>query len=91
MCQHGDEDIKHLLFTCDRAKAIWNTIGIIWGMIASLLGIDQSGSIVLEEIIRRGERVGSLDISMVELVLVGSWYIWWERRQYTHGETIQQA
>ena len=41
MCQHGAEDIKHLLFTCDRAKAIWSMISI-WGMIASLLGIDRS-------------------------------------------------
>ena len=71
MCQHGDEDIKHLLFTCDSAKVVWSAVGI-WGMISSLLSTDRSGSIILEEIIRRGEKIGSLDIGMVELVLVGS-------------------
>ena len=71
MCLHRAKDIKHLLFTCDRAKAVWSAI-CIWGMISSLLSTDRSGSIILEEIIRRGEKIGSLDIGMSELVLVGS-------------------
>jgi hypothetical protein len=28
VCHHGAEDIKHMIFSCDRAKAIWNSIGI---------------------------------------------------------------
>jgi hypothetical protein len=82
MCQHGAKDIKHLLFTCDRAKAVWSAVGI-WGMISSLVSTNRSGSIILEEIIRR-EETGSLDIGMAELVLVGSWYIYLVGEATTH-------
>jgi hypothetical protein len=58
--------------------------------ISELVDTDLSGSIVLEEMIRRGELIHLLDISFAELILIGGWYLWWERRQFTHGEQVQQ-
>jgi len=88
VCQNGAENIKHLIFTCDRAKAVWRSIGIC-EKIRYLMEADQSGSVVLEEIINRGEQIYDLNVGFAELLLTGGWYLWWERRQLTHGETVQ--
>jgi len=58
--------------------------------INELLGTDRSGSIVLEEVIRRGEQVQSLEVGLAELILIGGWCLWWERRQLVHGEAVQR-
>jgi len=88
VCHNGAEDIKHLIFRCDRARAVWRAIGV-WEKIRYLIVADPSGSIVLEEVINRGEQVNGLDLGLAELILTGGWYLWWERRQLTHGETVQ--
>jgi hypothetical protein len=88
VCHNGAEDIKHLMFMCDRARAVWRSIGI-WEKIRNFLQADRSGSIVLEELIFRGEKVHSLEVGLAELILTGGWYLWWERRQLTHGEMVQ--
>lgn len=31
-----------------------------------------------------------LEVGLAELILTAAWYIWWERRQFVHGETIQR-
>jgi hypothetical protein len=77
-----------MIFSCDRARAVWTSIGV-WENLRYLLDTDRSGSIVLEEIIYRGEQVHGLGIGLAELILTGGWYLWWERRQLTHGENIQ--
>ena len=56
MCLNGAEDIKHILFVCDRAKEVWRALGI-WESIAQLLAVERSGSVVLEEVIRKGEQI----------------------------------
>jgi hypothetical protein len=78
-----------MIFSCDRAKTVWNLIGI-WQKIRDLLETDQSGSIVLEEVIRRGEQVQGLEVGFAELILMGGWFLWWGRRQLVHGENIQR-
>ena len=88
LCRNGAEDIKHIMFTCDRVRAVWKSIGV-WEKINSLLETDRSGSIVLEEVIRRGEQIHGLGIGFAELMLTGGWFLWWERRQFVHGENIQ--
>ena len=62
----------------------------IWESLVQLLAVDRSGAIVLEEVIRRDGQVRAMDVGMAELILTGGWYIWWERRQYVHGENIQR-
>lgn len=88
MCHKGAEDIKHMIFSCDQARAVWSSIGV-WEKISHLLDTDRSGSIVLEEVIHRGEQIRGLEIGLAELILTGGWYLWWERRPLTHGENIQ--
>jgi len=54
----GAEDIKHALFSCNRAREVWGALGI-WDVIEKLLSIDRSGSVLIQEIIgRRGLATG---------------------------------
>ncbi|EEC80711.1 hypothetical protein OsI_23156 [Oryza sativa Indica Group] len=89
VCSSGVEDIKHMVFTCKRAKLIWKQLSI-WSRIQPILGFDRSGSVLVEEAIRKGGKVSHLNaIGIAELILTGAWYILWERRQLVHGEQIQ--
>ena len=88
MCQTGAEDIKHALFSCNRAREVWGALGI-WDVIEKLLSVDRSGSVPIQEIIgRRGLATGLSNVGVAELILTGCWYIWWQRRQVVHGEEI---
>jgi hypothetical protein len=89
VCQHGAEDIKHMMFTCDRARVVWRSLGI-WERLQRFLATVRSGSVIIDDIIRREEQIDALDVGLAELVLTAGWYIWWERRQYVHGEVIQR-
>ena len=88
MCQTETEDIRHILFSCSRAREVWSSLGI-WQHIESLLLIDRSGSVLIQEIIRRGGEEEKLKLGLPELILTGCWHIWWQRRQLVHGEVIQ--
>jgi hypothetical protein len=89
LCNEGCEDMKHMLFTCQRAKEVWRCLGL-WGALEEILIQDRSGSVIVEEIIRKGGRLQLMDnVGFAELVLCAGWYIWWERRQKVHNEEIQ--
>ena len=89
VCNAGCEDIKHILFSCDKAKGVWKILGV-WEQILESFHVDRSGSVILEELIRRGDQVQLLEnIGLPELVLIGGWYLWWERRQLVRGEQVQ--
>jgi len=46
---------------------------------------DHSGSVIMEEIIRRNQMLTHLDnVGFAELILTGGWYLWWERRLKVH-------
>jgi len=53
VCKNGAEDIKHVIFTCDRAKAVWSSLGV-WEKILEVIGTDRSRSVIIEEVLRRG-------------------------------------
>jgi hypothetical protein len=89
ICNGGAEDVKHIIFSCDRAKAVWKSIGM-WNRISAMLDTDLSGSVVLQEVIQREEHVQGLDMGLAELILTGGWYLWWERRKITHGENVSR-
>lgn len=75
-----------MIFTCDRAKEVWKSLGI-WSKIEEALHIDRSGSVLLGEIIRRGGREPNLNnVGLVELILTGGWY---KRRQFVHENQIR--
>jgi hypothetical protein len=89
ICNSGCEDIKHLLFMCGRAKEVWERLGLSF-ILEGITCLDRSGSVLIEEIIRRGGRVEALEnVGFVEIVLVEGWYLWWERRHHVHGENVQ--
>ena len=52
--------------------------------------IDRDLFIVLQEVTRRGEQVQGLGVGLAELILIGGWFLWWERRQLVHGENLQR-
>jgi len=81
VCKTEADDIRHILFSCSRAREVWSALDA-WPHIEKLLIIDRSGSVLIQEIIRRGGED-------TELILTGCWYIWWQRRQLVHGEDIQ--
>ena len=68
---------------------MWRALGI-WESIARLLAMERSGSVVMEEVIRKGEENRSMGVGLTELILTRGWYIWWERRQHVHGENIHR-
>jgi len=77
-----------MLFTCPRAKDVWCQLGL-WQRLEEILIEDRSGSVLLQEILRRGDPAPNFGgVGFAEAILTGSWYIWWERRQKAHGEAL---
>ena len=62
MCQSVAEDIKHALFSCNRAKEVWTSLGV-WGHIDRMMMMDRSGSVIVQEIIRDGDEVRELKLA----------------------------
>jgi len=58
--QEGCEDIKHVLFTCNRAKEIWRLLGVT-NDIQNLLQVDRSGSVVVAEMIKASKQLDALN------------------------------
>jgi len=88
-CHEGCEDIKHVLFTCNRAKEIWRLLGVT-NNIQNLLQVDRSGSVVVAEMIKASKQLDALNhVGLAELILTGGWYLWWERRKLVHGDIVQ--
>ena len=92
LCREGPEDIRHLLFTCARARKVWKSLGLI-EVVDTALKSDQSGSVVMEEILRLPQRKSPVlgHLGLQETVAVAAWYIWWERREAVKGESTKQA
>ena len=68
---------------------MWKALGIMDEIEKALL-VYRSGSVVLEEILRwpvqRSPILGHLGLQ--EVVAVGAWYIWWQRREFVKGEKV---
>ena len=87
ICHIGFEDAQHCLFTCERAMNIWSELGLKEEIHKAVLE-DRSGSFTMSSLMDRHDTVSNL--SMAELTAVGSWYIWWQRRQMVKGEMVRQ-
>jgi hypothetical protein len=91
MCPSRPEGLKHMMFMCDQAKSVWNYLGV-WRHIEELANGDRTGQQMIEKVIKGGRKVPSLNnVGLVELILTGSWYIWWEWRGFVHEESVQNA
>jgi hypothetical protein len=78
-----------MLFTCHRAKEVWRCLGLSEALDEILIQ-DRPGSVIVEEIIRKGGHLQFMDnLGFAELVLCAGWYIWWERRKKVHDEEVQ--
>jgi hypothetical protein len=101
ICNIGYEDILHTLFTCPRAKQIWEKVGIYQVSLSSLQTnmrgpiliqhkTNMRGPILIQHMIMNPSISQSLKgIGVAKIILTGAWYLWWERRQFTHGEQLQ--
>lgn len=81
MCKVDPEDLKHMLFICERAKEVWKELSLE-ASVASVAAQYRSGSLILDEIIC-SNLLGGVPFpgeNAVELAMVACWYIWWERR-----------
>jgi hypothetical protein len=85
----GPEDIKHLLFCCARAIQVCRELSML-SMVEQAMKIDRPGSVVLEHILcSPNSNVPSLEkVKLHELLAVGGWYIWWQRREIVKGEHV---
>lgn len=90
LCLSDNEDAKHMMFTCTRAQAVWQAMGLdrIIGLLSERF---QSAAQIMAAIVDRGGVVKRFDVGLPELILTAGWYIWWERRQVAHDERIQSA
>jgi hypothetical protein len=87
LCQCGAEDIKCMLFECPRARLVWEQLGL-GHIIENACMLDRAGQSVLEFILCTEQQTmrGLGTMKIPELVVVTSWYLWWERRRATMGE-----
>ena len=76
VCSRGPEDIKPMVFTCYRAKQVWHSLGIL-DIIEEAARLDRSGSVALEDILRRPNNKSPVPghVVLKELIVTGSWYI----------------
>jgi hypothetical protein len=86
----GCEDIKHILFTCERAQAVWRCLGV-WNHIQEVLSEDMSRSVAMEEIIRRNEIIQDLGVGFAEIGFLKQSCSFLPREHFTGTAEEQQA
>jgi hypothetical protein len=77
------------MFSCKRAKEVWSELGLM-EEIEQAMKVDRSGSVILEHILRSPKKeITHFDkVHSHEIIVVASWYIWWQRREFVKGETV---
>lgn len=80
ICLMGPEDIKHLMFSCVHARQVWLSLGIL-DVVEDDSKLDKSGSVVLEEIMRRPSNKSLVlgHVGLKEIIITRAWYMWWQR------------
>jgi hypothetical protein len=70
------------MFTCNRAKKIWKSLGLDEVIDKALL-LDRSGSMVFEELLRSPRKKSHVlgQLGLQETITVAAWHIWWQRRE----------
>jgi hypothetical protein len=90
LCKADCESIRHALFQCGRVKEIWSHLGLD-DLISHVCERETDGGDVLEALLRDKRAKAPLipELDRNDLIAMAVWYIWWERRQATHGEMVQ--
>jgi ribonuclease HI len=92
VCNVEAEDLRHMLFKCDRATEIWEGLGL-GDAVKAASRMELSGSVVLEELLcspTPGGITCNVD-HVAELVMTACWYLWWSRRQIKNKEPVPTA
>ena len=60
-------------------------------LITTVCSLEMVGGSVLESLLRdkHAKALLLLEVDRNDLIATAIWYVWWERRQATHGELIQ--
>jgi hypothetical protein len=89
LCKSDYESVRHAFFLCPRVREIWSVLGME-ELVVHICERENQGSGALEAIFRdtkiKAPKLAEVDRN--DLVATAVWYIWWERRQATHGEMI---
>ena len=85
VCHGAAEDIKHLLFECFTARELWRGLGIL-EILDEAATVDRSGSVILEHLLLAEDKPVPMkpNLDIKKILAVGSWHLWWTRRQHTH-------
>ena len=86
ICHQDAEDVRHLLFDCCHARELWKNLGVS-KIIDEAKRIDRSGYVIMEHLILAPDVPLAIkpNLNIKQVVLVGFWYLWWIRRQFTHN------
>lgn len=91
VCRTDPEDLRHMLFFCDRAKSVWKELGLSETIEAAATD-ERSGSVILERLLCAEISGGNIPIANgIEMIMVAGWYLWWDRRKISHKETCGSA
>ena len=95
LCRTDCESIKHAMFMCPRVEEIWKLLGID-NLISHVCSHEADGgaaleALLLEALLRDTSARAPLleEVDRNDLLVTAMWYIWWERRKASHGETVQ--
>lgn len=82
VCHMGAQNVCHLMFTCMRARDVWRALGLK-EVIDQALDSDRFGSIIFENLLRDQRRQSPKveHLGFQKSIIVGAWYIWWQRRE----------
>jgi hypothetical protein len=89
VCSQAPEDILHLLFNCEMARQMWDSLGLT-SVIEEACMVDRAGSAFLEFLMREEDKPlpGFDTIETKETIAVTCWYLWWLRHRRTHDESV---
>lgn len=75
-CTNEPEDTKHVLFLCQKAKEVWNKLGM-GRVIKEACVIDRAGEAILEFLLLKPDNeIATLGIQNVrELIAITAWYL----------------
>lgn len=90
LCKADCESIRRTFFLCPRVKEILSYLGLE-EFIVHICEREDQGSSVLEALLRDRLAKSPLipETDRNDQLVTAIWYVWWQRRQATHGELIQ--
>ena len=92
ICRLGPEDVRHLLFHCQAARDMWNSLDLT-AIIDEAAQEDRADRLYWKFCSNvKGNSVQGLEgIGLKETISISCWYLWWLRRRRTHNEPVQRG